>query len=70
MQLLQEINDITEQNLLQQKIQELANIYLEDVPYICLYRNKETTAYSQKLAGNVAGNCYNIFYHIEDWYRQ
>ena len=70
LQLLQEINDITEQNLLQQKIQELANIYLEDVPYICLYRNKETTAYSQKLAGNVAGNCYNIFYHIEDWYRQ
>ena len=62
LQLLQEINDITEQNLLQQKIQELANIYLEDVPYICLYRNKETTAYNQKLAGNVAGNSYNIFY--------
>lgn len=69
-QILKEINSITDEILLQQKINELYKIYQEEVPYINLYRNRETTAYSQKLTGNIEANCYNIFYNIEDWYRQ
>ena len=45
-------------------------IYLEDIPYIGLYRNKEILAYSNNFRGDVSPNNYNIYYNFSTWYRE
>lgn len=44
--------------------------YLEDVPYIGLYRNTNTIVYNQGLVGNISPNSFNLYHNIEKWYRQ
>ena len=44
--------------------------YLEDVPYIGLYRNTNTIVYNQCLVGNISPNSFNLYHNIEKWYRQ
>lgn len=46
------------------------DLYLEEVPYIGLYRNVETTLYNQNLVGSSKGNSYNLYNDIDIWYRQ
>lgn len=69
-QILQELNNITEENLQKEKYQRIVEIYQEEVPYIGLYRNQEIVAYSANLMGEVDPNHYSIYYHLEEWYRQ
>lgn len=51
-------------------ISDIINVYNEDVPYISLYFDSITMIYSSNLKGNITPNSYNIFYNIEDWYRE
>ena len=44
--------------------------YLEDMPYIFLYRETNSVVYNQTLCGKISPNSYSIFYNIEKWYRQ
>ena len=46
------------------------DIYLEEVPYIGLYRNTEAIICNQGLVGNITPNTFNIYHNIEKWYRQ
>lgn len=68
--LVKELNNLTDEKLIKEKIQKLNEIYQEQVPYISLYRAKETVAYSQKLMGDMKPNFYSLFYNISGWYRQ
>ena len=70
LRIIDEIKNITDEDKLNEKYQKLINIYKEDIPYISLYQNKQLVLCSQKLKGNVTPNIYNIFYNIENWYRE
>jgi len=67
--IMDEVKNTTDEGTLTNKYKKLAEIYKEDVPYISLYNNKFTVAYSTGLKGDVTPNWYNVFYHISDWYK-
>lgn len=68
--IINSIKQTNNENELQEKYKQLIKRYNEDIPYISLYINKATVLYSSKLNGNMTPNAYNIFYDIENWYRQ
>ncbi len=67
--ILDEVKNTTDEAVLQEKYKRLAEIYKDDVPYISLYNNKFTVAYSANLNGDVTPNWYNVFYNVENWYK-
>lgn len=69
-QLINEINDITDEKVLKEKYNSLIDIYKEEMPYIYLYYNKNSLICSPNLMGDIKPNSYNIFYNIGSWYRQ
>lgn len=68
--LLNEIENTTDENELKQKYTRITEIYNDEVPYISLYYNTNTMIYSTSLKGTVKPNSYNLFYGIESWYRE
>lgn len=70
MQIIDDINNITDEKTLKDKYNELIDIYKQDMPYIFLYYNRRTLICSQKLFGDIKPNSYNLFYNIGTWYRQ
>lgn len=68
--LLNEIENITDENELRQKYTRITEIYNDEVPYISLYYNTNAMIYSTNLKGTVKPNSYNLFYGIESWYRE
>lgn len=68
--ILQEVKEITDENILKKRYNRLIQIYEEEVPYICLYRDKKKAVYSMKLIGEFNPNNYTAYYHIDKWYRQ
>ncbi len=67
--LLKEVKTITDENLLKEKYKRIVQIYEEEKPFISLYRNKQTIVKSQNLAGEIVGNNYFSYYHLENWHR-
>lgn len=68
--LLDETKNITDKTLMKEKFSQIQKITNNDVAYIPLYINKNVLLYSLDLVGEVSPNWYNIFYNIENWYRQ
>lgn len=68
--ILDEIENVTDENELKRKYTRITEIYNEEVPYISLYYNTNTLVYSTNLKGTVKPNSYNLFYGIESWYRE
>ena len=68
--LLNEIENTTDENELKQKYTRITEIYNDEVPYISLYYNTNTMIYSTSLKGTVKPNSYNLFYGIESWSRE
>lgn len=64
---LEESSNIEEQRKF---LSQVISKYNEDVPYIMLYYNQSTLLYSKNLIGKMTPNSYNIFYNIEEWYRE
>ncbi len=48
----------------------LYDIYLEEAPYIGLYRKTQSLISNQSLSGNLKPNAFNMYHNIELWYRQ
>ena len=67
--LLNETKNTTDENILLQDYQRLAEIYKTDMPYLSLYNNKYTIAYSSGLVGDITPNWFYQFYGIEGWYK-
>lgn len=68
--ILKDLTSVAGDDVFKEKVKRLYEIYKTEVPAISLYLNKNTVIYSQNLIGDVTPNCYQIFYHIENWYRQ
>ncbi len=68
--IMNEINNISDEKNLKEKYNKLYQIFTEQVPYIMLYYNRNTVIYNNSLRGEVNANSYNIFYNIGTWYRQ
>ena len=68
--ILEEINHITNEDLLKEKYKKILEIYQKEVPYIGLYRNQDIVVYNSSFRGEVTPNNYNIYYQFLDWYRQ
>lgn len=67
--IMNEVKNTGDENVLIEKYKRLAEIYKSEVPYLSLYNNKFITAYSTELVGEVNPTWYNIFNHIEAWYK-
>ena len=68
--ILNEVQNITDDNQLKQKYSRIMEIYNDEVPYISLYYNTNAFIYTNNLKGNINPNSYNLFYGIGDWYRE
>lgn len=64
------ISNTTDDDTLYDNYNRLYDIYLEEVPYIGLYRNTDIVVFNQSLVGNIKPNSFNLYYNIEKWYRQ
>ena len=68
--LLKEVRNISDTKLLQEKYNRIIEIYEDEVPYICLYRNKKSVVHGIRLTGEMSPNNYTAYYNFENWYRQ
>ena len=68
--ILNDIKNISDKQLLIEKYNRIIEIYEDEVPYICLYRNKEKLIYNIRLTGDVNPNNYSAYHNFENWYRQ
>lgn len=68
--IINEVKNITDEELLKSKYYRLYEIFVEEVPYISLYRKKDCVVCNTSLVGNITPNSFNIFHNIEKWYRQ
>ena len=69
-EILDDIENMTDENELKHKYNQIVEIYNNDVPYVSLYYNTNTMIYSNHLKGTIKPNSYNLFYGIESWYRE
>lgn len=68
--IINEIPQIEDDNLLQEKYNKIIEAQNKDCPYIGLYRNKEQLILNQNVNGEFVPNNYNIFYKIWTWYKK
>ena len=68
--ILNEVNNIADVNTLKEKYNRIIEIYEDEVPYVCLYRNKNKLIYNIRLTGDIEANNYTTYYNFANWYRQ
>ena len=68
--LIRKIENTTDEGELYNSYRAIYQKYLEEVPYIGLYRNTNIVVYNQGLVGNISPNDFNLYHNIEKWYRQ
>ncbi len=64
------VSNTNDDNTLYEKYNRLYDIYLDEAPYIGLYRDTNVIVYHQSLVGNIRANEFNIYHNIDKWYRQ
>ena len=67
--IMNEVKNTSEENVLNEKYKRLIEIYKTDIPYVSLYNNKYTIAYSSEIVGDVNPTWFYQFYGIESWYK-
>ena len=67
--IMNEVKNITKEELLSEKYTRLRQIYNDEVPYIGLYNSYYAVATSWTLRGNAEANWYNVFMDIDNWYK-
>jgi len=68
--ILNDLKNMTDENAIKEKYNRIIQIYEDEVPFICLYRNKGKVVYSMRLTGEFTPNNYSAYYNFEKWYRQ
>ncbi len=63
------LKNITNEEELKSKYQELYKIYEEEVPYIGIARNKIYVITSTYLNGKIDSKWYNLFFGFKEWYK-
>ena len=67
--IMNELKNISKEDLLKEKYIRIREIYNEQTPYIGLYSSYYSVASSWSFRGNVTPNWYNIFIDINNWYK-
>jgi peptide/nickel transport system substrate-binding protein len=67
--ILKEVRNINNEELLKQKYNRIKEIYLEEIPFMCLYFDNINIITNLNLKGDFSHNWYNLFYNIDDWYK-
>ena len=67
--LMNEVKNITKDDLLLDKYSRIRQIYNEQRPYIGLYSSYYSVSSSWSLRGSITANWYNIFVDIDKWYK-
>ena len=62
------INNISDETELQSDFQSLYDIYLEEVPYIGLARSKIYVITDSYLSAEISSKWYDLFFNFKDWY--
>lgn len=68
--LINKVENTTDEGILYDSYKIIFDKYLEEVPYIGLYRNTDIVVYNQGLVGNISPNAFNVYHNIYKWYRQ
>lgn len=67
--IMNEIKNIADVDKLKENYKRLGEIYKTNMPYLSLYNNKYTIAYSTDLSGTTDFNWFYQFYNIKDWHK-
>lgn len=67
--LMNEVKNITREELLKEKYTRIREIFNEQIPYIGLYSSYYCVASNWSLRGSIPANWYNIFIDINNWYK-
>lgn len=62
-----EIKNIDDEELFKEKYNKIFEIVQDEMPYIGLYRNKNSMILNQKVSGEINPNNYSLFYNFETW---
>lgn len=68
--LINKVENTNDEGILYDSYKVIYEKYLEEVPYIGLYRNTDIVVYNQGLVGNISPNAFNLYHNIYKWYRQ
>lgn len=68
--IIKNIKSTTDNTIQKENYNRLYEQYINDFPYIFLYRETDSVVYNQTLCGKISPNAYSIFYNIDKWYRQ
>ena len=68
--LINKVENTTDEGILYDSYKTIFDKYLEEVPYIGLYRSTDIVVYNQGLVGNISPNAFNLYHNIYKWYRQ
>jgi len=69
-EIMKVISNTSDENTLYENYNKLYDIYLEQAPYIGLYRSTDVAICNQSFVGNIKPNAFNLYHNIEKWYRQ
>ncbi len=69
-QILSDINNISDEETLKEKYKRLIELYNQDTPFVSLARKNNVIVYNTNLVGVTKPTAYNIYNHIERWYRK
>lgn len=64
-----EIMKIENKEILAQEYKKILTKFYEEKPFIPLFFNNYIILSNENLKGDFSGNWYNIFYHIDNWYK-
>ncbi len=67
--IMNEVKNITKEDLLKEKYTRIRQIYNDEVPYIGLFSNYYEVASNWTLKGSIPANWYSIFINIDNWYK-
>lgn len=62
-----EVENITDNNLLIEKIHRILEIYNDELPFVSLYRGKGSVVKLQNVIGEVKPNSFFSYYNINEW---
>ena len=67
-EIMNSVNNITDENELQSRYQKIYDIYNNEVPYIGIARSKIAVITNSYLAGEIRSKWYNLFFGFNEWY--
>ena len=68
--LVNEVKNITDVNILEEKYKKIIEITKEECPYVSLYRSKNFLLINQNVIGNFEPNNYGIINNFESWNKE